>query len=807
MGKLQRRQYLSLTIGSILAGTSATAKENPVRLDIPPQKVGSALNELARQAQVQIISDGASLQNTRSQGVSGNYSAKEAMPLLLAGTGLGYTFTAENAVAVKADGGGSSAQLDLEMVNVTEEAERSKRVRDEEKGRKQYAVDHSFAATKTETPIMETPVAIQVVPRSVMNDQQVIDVEQAVENVSSVLSSGNFYEGFIIRGFNTDGPGNIYRNGLRQMSLAALETANLREIEVLKGPASMLYGRIQPGGLVNLAPKRALEAPYFSVQQQFGSYDLYRTTIDATGPLLDDGTLLGRINLAYRGNHSFRDFENQDNLLVAPSLTWRPTEDFEFNLDIEYQHYTYWFDDGIPAVGNRPAQVPLSRYLDDALYTMKDNPSLQEKTLLAFDWTYRFADNWKLVNRFQFTDTYYYQHDTWFGDLSEDTGLLTRGLWNTPLRRDTYATNLDVVGNFDTRFMHHDVLVGFDLFRFNQKDGPGGPKVPFGDPINTINIYDPVYSGIDITDLNPGTHNFAYLFNTSWYGLYFQDQITLFENLHIMGGGRQDWIDQDSGESPTGDFNAIQTTAVRANKFNPRVGVLYQPWPWLSLYGNYSEGFGNLNAGRSLDGRTFAPETAREGEVGIKTEFFEKRLMATLAFYDLTKQNVLAPDPRNIRFSTTLGEARSQGLELDVSGNLTENWSVVANYAYTDAKVTKGDPDQVGNRLYNVPRNAGRVWTKYEFGDGFLEGLSFGTGILARGQRQGDVANTVQLPGFVRWDASVAYTFKQFDSKITTQLNVYNILDKNYYVSSLGSRLSQMPGAPLTFLGSVRVEF
>ena len=202
--------------------------------------------------------------------------------------------------------------------------------------RDSYGVTRATTATKTDMPIMETPVSIQAVPRAVMDDQQVISLADAVRNVSGVQPGGYaFYDNFILRGF--DAGGSTYRNGLRHISTTSLETANLDAIEILKGPASILYGRAEPGGIINLATKRPLDVPYYSLQQQFGSYNFYRTTIDATGPLVADRTLLYRMNLAYKDNNTFQDFVSQQSIFFSPSLTWRPTDRFESTIEIEYQ--------------------------------------------------------------------------------------------------------------------------------------------------------------------------------------------------------------------------------------------------------------------------------------------------------------------------------------------------------------------------------------------------------------------------------------------------------------------------------------
>lgn len=667
---------------------------------------------------------------------------------------------------------------------------------------KNYSISDSFAATKTDTPIMETPVAIQEVSRKVMDDQQVISVKEALKNVSGVQSTPGFYDNFMIRGFASNQV--TYRDGLRQWLITNLETANLTGIEVLKGPAAVLFGRVEPGGLVNMTTKRPLEQAYYSLQQQFGSYDLYRTTLDATGPLLDDRSLLYRVNFAYKANNSFRDFVSQDHVFVAPSLTWRPMDKLEFNLDFQYQHDEFVEDGsdyGIPAIGNRPADIPISRYLGDAVAN-RQHPNKQELYLVGFNWTYRFDDDWKLTNRFQYVDTNYHQtiiYPTFLDDTDNRT--LYRSLWHTPLHRNTYGTNLDLTGHFKTGPVKHSVLLGFDYSLSEEDSGPGfSADTPLVPPID---IYRPIY-GIDLSSLTALDNNFYWNFRDQWYGLYFQDQMTLWDKTHLLVSGRQDWAEYGSGFSVT-SFQDAGLQLQRETFFSPRVGLLHEILPWLSIYGNYVQSFGSNN-GRSITGRAFEPQKAYQYEVGLKAEFFDKRVLSNLAFYQLTKQNVLTTDPANPIYSIAVGEARSRGVELDVTGRLTDEWSLIGSYAYTDAEITQDNDGNQGNQLAGVAQNSGSLWTKYEWDADILKGFSLGTGVYIRGQRQGDNANTFQLPGYVRWDASAGYSFKYQKSKITAQLNVYNLLDQRYYDNS-STRVNIRPGEPLTFLGSLRVEY
>lgn len=238
-------------------------------------------------------------------------------------------------------------------------------------------------------------------------------------------------------------------------------------------------------------------------------------------------------------------------------------------------------------------------------------------------------------------------------------------------------------------------------------------------------------------------------------------------------------------------------------RFSPRVGLVYQPWEWLSFYGNYVESLGRENTGVSADGTLFPPETTEQYEVGFKTEFLDNRLTSTVAFYHLTKQNVRIPIA-GTPFSETIGEARSQGIEVDVAGEVTEGLSLIATYAFTDARILKGRNQ--GSHLFNVPEHSGSLWAKYDMQQAPLRGLSLGAGLFLLGQREGDNGNTFQLPGYGRVDALVKYQLPVASSKLSLQFNVENLLDHRYYVAASG-RASVNPGASRTFIGSVRVEF
>lgn len=744
--------------------------------------LGHALRRFASDAGILFTAESRLTDGKTSQGLQGEYTVEEGFRKLLAGSGLGYVFKDDRSVTLKVaesqPGAGSST---LPAVTVRGQAEYDST----DPYNTNYSIRNSTTATKTDAPIMETPVSIRVVPKALMDDQQAFDVSQAVRNVSGVqfspVTAG--YENFVIRGF--DASGSIYVNGLRQTAFAE-EVANLQRIEVIKGPAAVLYGRIEPGGLVNLVTSRPLDQPYYSLQQQFGSYDFYRTTVDATGPILEDQSLAYRFNLAYRNNQSFRDFNNYERIFLAPSLTWRISDSTQAHLLFEYQRDDFLADYGFPVIGNRPANFPVNLFLGDPA-----GFDYQDSQRVYFDWSHAFNEDWKLTNRFMTTLADYRQREIFPFDQPADNRVYKRIVWDVFQNRDSYSTNLDLTGHFNTWGAAHNVLIGLDYSRFEQSvSGHCCNAVP------SIDVLNPVYGNIDPAFLATFPENFHTVNFQEWVGVYFQDQIELWDKLHILGGGRYDWATFGSGYSAESVVAADQSRRnleIPSQRFSPRIGLVYQPWNWLSLYGNYTESLGASN-GRTSNNRPLPPQIAEQYEVGFKTEFFEGRLSSTVALYNITKQNIATPDlsTPDLTDSIAIGEARSRGVEFDLAGQLSENWNISATYAYTDTDVTHDNAGNLGHSLPNAARNSGSLWTKYNFDSGALDGFSLGTGVFIVGKRQGNIQNDFQLPGYVRWDVSAAYQYDLGKSRLTAQVNIRNLLDKRFF-----------PGAD-TFSGSTR---
>ncbi|MEH2044983.1 TonB-dependent siderophore receptor [Nostoc sp.] len=647
-----------------------------------------------------------------------------------------------------------------------------------------YRVPNASTATKTDTPLRDIPASIQIVPRQVLQDQKAVRLQDAVQNVSGVTQAGN-YGGtgaarYIIRGFEQDGN---FRNGFRDADFFTLsEIANLERVEVLKGPASVLFGQAEPGGIINLVTKQPLSEPYYAADFTAGSYGFYRPTFDISGPLNADKTLLYRLNVAYQNSGSFRDFVDTERIFIAPSLTWKIGTNTTLNLDFEYLNNNTQFDRGIVAIGNRPAPIPISRFLG----VPGENDSKTTAYRAGYRLEHQFNKNWQLRNALSITINKVNDFRAEQGDLIDDR-FLDRNFTNGKFETDTYSLQTEVIGKFATGSIIHQPLLGIELNRSE------GPLIFSRGILSPIDIFSPVNNSVIPT--NPLTTFVNRQIRTDRLGIYLQDQITLLDNLKLLVGGRFDFTEQKND-----NLLASTSTSQSDQAFSPRVGLVYQPIPAISLYASYSSSF-VPNIGTSVNGSTFDPAQGTQYEVGVKADL-SNRLSATLAAYQITKTNVLTTDPNNPDFSILTGEQRSRGVELDIAGEILTGWKIIASYAYTDAQITKDNDYAVGNLLGSVAKNTVSLWTTYEIQRGSLQGLGFGLGLYYVGDRQGDLDNSFVLPSYFRTDAALYYKRNNWKAAI----NIKNLFDERYYESSQG-RDTIYPGAPLTVLGTISWEF
>ncbi len=827
---------ICITAIPVLMAAPVFAAETIVEFNISAQSLADALLEFSQTSGLKLFYSAEMTKNIKSSGLNGKYTAQQGLQKLLNDTGLQYKYTGKESVTIeKAPATHQSNQADpITLPKVTVVGSTLYDVKDPYN--QDYVLPNATAGTKTDTPIMETPLNVQVVSKQVMKDQQVITVADALQNVSGVTTGGASYntnaagtsQAIFMRGFASE---TFFRDGFRlQQGSASRNMSNIESVEVMKGPAAILYGMVEPGGMVNVITKQPLATPYYALNQQFGSFSDYRTTVDATGPLTKDDTLLYRMNMSYQDSGSFRQFEDKQDVFIAPVLKWNisPKTQASFEFEYNYQKLGLAVSE-VPRIGVQydangsvilPGQLlKIPRSLNYGEYS----PGSVENIFGSFNWSHQFNDDWSVKHRFS-VNQQNQNINSLIAPVSATATDVSRAYLGNTWDNNTYANSLDLTGHFNTFGLRHTLLTGGDYYRLNSGNAF---VVDFG-PQTTINIFNPVHSmaGISASNLAPFSSTTT---QTDQFGYYIQDQIKLPYDVHVMGGIRYQNIHLVQS-AIYGDFLkqfGFQDSHVAQSQdaVTPRVGILWRPQSWLSLYANYVESFG-ANQGIMYPGKAVPPTSANQYEGGIKTEFYNGRLRANLAYFDLTKTNVVTTDPRFPLgpFVLAAGAVQSRGYEFDMTGEILPGWNAIATYSYTDARVTQSNNDNngfsagpsgsfapAGTRMWGVPRNTARLWSTYELQQGDLQGLKFGGGVTVRdGQTGCCYQPVISLPGYATLDMMTSYHFKVGKSKLTAQLNVNNLLNK-YYYTGISTNFTGVDavdfGTPRTFMGSIGIQF
>jgi iron complex outermembrane recepter protein len=823
---------------------------------IPAQSLNNALMRFAADSNLELVFTADKVRGLTANRLDGTMTAAQALTRLLQGSGMTYRFINAKSVTLEqqpsnfrktgnvgekpqpqSNSGETGSETTLEKVTVEADSAYDPEYYADPYNQ-DYVIPNATAGTKTDTPIMETPLNVQVISKQVLKEQQVIRLDQALKNVSGVtqVSAGNFnndQQTIFLRGFDAQ---TYFRNGFRlTQGSANREMANVESVEVLKGPAAILYGLVEPGGMVNVVTKQPLATPYYGFTQQFGSFDTYRSTIDATGPISKNKDLLYRVNMSYENSGSFKEFVGKEDVFFAPVLKWNISPKTQATFELEYNRAHLGLDNGnfIPVLNGKLLNTPRGR--NYAEYS----GAAREEVFGGFNWSHQFNDDWVIKHRFSANqksfDSPFLSSTLAAGPLN-DFGVVIVGNnvgrtgQSSIAQNNTYSTNLDLTGRFETWGFKHTLLVGGDYYRLSNKE-IGGDSTPFDNP-SLINIFNPQHPGTPFPLGTPGSGSRT-TENIDQYGLYIQDQIKLPYDVHVMGGIRYQYIHQNQLiTSPDG--TPQDSTIQSQDAVTPRVGILWQPKSWFTLYANYAENFG-ANTGKTFVrpsvGKIIDPTSATQYEGGIKTEFLDGRLRATLAYYDLTKTNIAVSDPIQSHncgsgagnCSVAIGEARSRGPELDITGEILPGWNVIATWSNIDVRVTKASPDpnnsfvssglggaNLGDRFANVPRNKGTLWTTYEVQQGTYEGLKFGGGVNLTDRTYTGNPN-YSNPGYVTVDLLAGYSRKIGDATVSAQLNVNNLLDKRYatfqsVTPEINSAFVAF-GSPRTFMGQISVQY
>ncbi|MGY4253792.1 iron complex outermembrane receptor protein [Bradyrhizobium sp. USDA 4516] len=651
---------------------------------------------------------------------------------------------------------------------------------------------------------LDTSQTVNVVPEQVLKDQLPRNLDDALANVSGVTQANTLagtQDAVMRRGFGDNRDGSIMRNGMPLVQGRSLNAA-VESVEVLKGPASLLYGIMDPGGIVNTISKRPELYQHGSVTLLGSTYANSRTgadgTIDITGPIGDGGLAYRFIGYGVSEDY-WRNFGRHREMLVAPSLAWYG-ENTTVQLNYEHREFITPFDRGtaFDSVTKAPLAIPATRRLDEPFNNMWGTSDLMQASV-----EHRLNQDWKLFAAYSYNTETFSANQLRITGVNAKTGVETRsndGTWGS-LSNASYGTSY-LQGNVWLGNIRNEVLFGGDgQYRTIYRDDLIRQATP------SFNFYNPIYGLI-----TPGTTvsaaDSAQTDKLGQWSLFFQDTLHLTERFALVGGVRYMDYDQLAGKGRP----FITNTNVSADKVLPLGGAIFKLTDQVSLYASYTQSLKPTSTiapltGGVVIGSNIAPEEGTQWETGVKFDF-NKQISGTLALYDIDKKNVLVSQlnaTTGIVEYRTAGKVRSRGVELDVTGRLTDNWSMIGSYGYTDARVTE-DPTLAGKALQNVALNTASLYLVYDFGTTLPGRLRLGGGARYVGDRPGDAANSFVLPAYTVADVFATYETKVQSFPVIYQFNVKNLFDTVYYPSA-NSILTVAMGDARRFSLSATVKF
>jgi iron complex outermembrane receptor protein len=682
-----------------------------------------------------------------------------------------------------------------------------------------YSARQSVTATKTDTPLLETPQSISVVTKDQIKDQGAQTVQDALRYTPGVALQGYganpFFDGFKIRGF--DAP--RYLDGLRlpadstTFAWPKIEPYGLERIEVLRGPSSGLYGQTDPGGLLNMVSKRPTATPHYDFEATFGNFNYKQGAFDIGGPIDKNGEFLYRIVGLGRLADTQTDFVQDNKVFIAPSFTWRPTTDTSFTILSQYQKidnkgYQQYVPGQVSFLPNPNGPVPYSRYLGEPSV---DGYKLEQK-MIGYAFEHRFDNNIQFRQNMRYTEVTNDLQSTRSEGVGpgDPTRMVARSYNYVKANAQNVALDNQLQANFRTGILTHKVLVGADyLHQKGSVDYRTAGTALFGGPFPSIDAYNPVYG---VSPIPPFASLGSFILNTQkidQVGLYAQDQIKL-DRWTFSLTGRQDWVNTSLTSFSPALYPPPGTYGRSDAASTGRVGLNYLFDFGLSPYANYSTSF-VPNANASFSGQAFKPTTGDGWEVGAKFQPLGMNLMLTAAYFEIRQKDVLTSDPVNFFFSLQTDDARSRGFEFEARGNITRELEVIAAYTKIDPVITKSlVPANLGKYLNGVPLDQGSLWAKYTWFDGSLAGLGVGGGVRYVGESYGDAVNSFVIPSYTLFDASISYdlAYARADLKgWKAQINATNLADKYYTVSCLTGLPYCGLGTSRTILGTLKYSW
>lgn len=649
------------------------------------------------------------------------------------------------------------------------------------------------AATRTDTPLIETPQSVRVVPQQLMEDlgaRRLADTVDFVSGITRLNDFGGTWDNYAIRGFsNTDGGQLLNGFASNRGYGPQRDVASVERIEFLKGPAAALYGSSEPGGTLNVVTKKPQFTAAHKAGVQVGTLGYRRATLDTTGPLGTD--VAYRLNVAAEDGASRSHLVDNRKMVVAPAITWNLGRDTVLNYEAEFIRIRTPLDRGLVQANGNVGAVPRDRFLGEPdrgnLHVNGDTHQLTLDHDLGQGWRTRLGASYRE------TDLYGNAVDFGTGQIgllgSDGRTLARSDSWRSLPSRDT-SVQAEVEGKITTGTLRHTVLAGVDSWRLTS-----GQDIKYSPQKYPIDIYNPTYGTVPSAPLAQG-----YLLNDRLRatGLFVQDQMDLSDKWKLLAGVRFDRFHQDNEDLLAGKRQVQSHSAT-----TPRIGLTYLIDANTSVYASAGRSF-RPNAGTDEQGNAFDPQKGKAFEVGAKWQSPDQRLNANVALFDIRKSNVLTRSPTNANFNIAAGEVRSRGLELDVAGQIDTHWRMTANLAYTDTEVTRdNNPALLGKRLLNVPRVSAGLFAIREDQAPWGGRYGLGGGLVHVGERTGTATDTYRLPAYT---TARITGYWQIDKRTRLTLDVHNLFDKTYYTASWGG-LTVIPGMGRQVVAGVQVNF
>lgn len=674
-----------------------------------------------------------------------------------------------------------------------------------------YRAGTSTASTLFDAPDADVPGTVSVVPQDVLNDQQALQIQDVVRNAGGVVASPNggsfFYDEVFIRGIQLTSR-DYRRDGFLDPTIVPRDFHNIDRIEILKGPASMLYGPGSPAGMINLVTKKPVDAQFAGLGYTFGAYQQSRYTVDANSRVTESGNVLVRFNGMQEDRNSFTQFDFLSRTGLAPSVTWLVNDSTAITYQADWHRDDRRGFQGLPVLGGDPEGLPQNAFVglpNDFFNTEEFRQSLVLTHELNENWTFRLG-GYTLWDNYQTRVTRASDNFTFLPPVPEP--LFYRAQSSGASQEQSHSMIANLAGEFYTGELRHRSVIGTEYIYF---DAASNFQL---DPLTPDFATTPTFTSAPFLPL-PLQASDVPVFRQQRVGVYAQDLVDLTPQWKVLGGVRLDstrfTYDRDNvifgmGTGPL----SSQQDFFRAS---PRGGLIFQPFAdeTLAGYFNYSQSFQPPGGGIYTNGTFINPTPLKPilGEIyeaGIKTTLLENLTLNACGFY-ITRENAELYD--GAAFFAQVGEERSRGAEVNLLGNITDRWSAVANYTYVDVRLydpnfaVNGIPMPLnGQRQRSVPFNSGNIWTRYNLIQDEVHTFGAALGMIASDLRPGDLANSFFLPGYTRWDSGVYYNRGQFNANVYLE----NIFDTYYDTSSL-SAYQVYPGAPFNVRATVAYVF